>query len=440
MINNKYFREPYSESRKKFITKAYITVIIAYIFLIIYDFFALNYIFAVNLEVFTLAFIVISYYLFLKKKKYVVAATILMSAVGLEMLTSILDSYETPAVIPEIYWTTTFAAAGFLVGGRIVGGIIGMIILMAIWMLPLIKGLPQSGNLTYENLLEYTFTFVIVAFLSLIYENNRYKNENKLVEANDEIEKERKMVQELLYNTLPVEIAHELKDKGNVEPVFYDQVSILFADIKGFTISIETMEPNHLIKELDLVFSQFDSISARRNLEKIKTIGDAYMCAGGIPKTNPTHAIDSCLTALEMQKFMIDLKEFREMVNNTKFWEVRIGIHTGPVIAGVVGTKKYSYDMWGDTVNVASRMETEGLPLRVNISSDTYEQVKDFFDCEYRGKVETKGKGLVDMYFLNGLKPQWTDDENKILANDNFWKEYNKIQRQEKTLTYLSNN
>ncbi|HNN81975.1 MAG TPA: adenylate/guanylate cyclase domain-containing protein, partial [Leptospiraceae bacterium] len=170
-------------------------------------------------------------------------------------------------------------------------------------------------------------------------------------------------------------------------------------------------------------FVQFDKISERFNLEKLKTIGDSYMCAGGIPRRNTTHAIDCVLAALEIQSFMNMMKELKA-AQGFPYWELRLGIHSGPLIAGVIGEKKFAYDVWGDTVNSASRMESSGTPGKINISGTTYEIVKEFFDCEYRGEVAAKNKGVVQMYYVNGLKRQYSKDEEGKIPNGKFWELY----------------
>ena len=181
----------------------------------------------------------------------------------------------------------------------------------------------------------------------------------------------------------------------------YEMATVLFSDIQGFTKIAESMNPEDLIDELDKFFFHFDAVVEKYNIEKIKTIGDAYMAAGGIPQKNISNPIEVVLAALEMQQFMKQLK-------NTKLdiWDLRIGIHSGPVIAGTIGQKKRSYDIWGDTVNTASRMESSGEGGKVNISGVTYNLVKDYFICEYRGKLPVKYKGNIDMYFVKGLRPE----------------------------------
>jgi adenylate cyclase len=228
----------------------------------------------------------------------------------------------------------------------------------------------------------------------------------KLIELNNarqalEVEKTRSDA--LLLNILPAKIADELKTRSEVEPRHYDLVTILFTDFKGFTRLAEASEPRTLVNDLNQYFSAFDEIMARNNLEKLKTIGDAYMCAGGLPEENRTHPVDACRAALEIQEFMARSNRQREKMRMLP-WELRIGLHTGPVMAGVVGRKKFTYDIWGDAVNVAARMESSGEAGRIAISESTYHRVKDQFECEHRGQIEAKNKGLLNAYFLNGIR------------------------------------
>jgi class 3 adenylate cyclase len=222
------------------------------------------------------------------------------------------------------------------------------------------------------------------------------------------IEKEKS--EALLANVLPKGMASEIMAKGKATKIKYNFVTVLFSDIQGFTKIAEEMNPEVLIDELDKFFFYFDSVVEKHGIEKIKTIGDAYMCAGGIPEKNRTNPVEVILAALEMKAYMKRLKQTSEL-EGMKFWDIRIGIHTGTVIAGVVGQKKLSYDIWGDTVNTASRMESSGEAGKINISGTTYEFVKDFFTCEYRGKMPVKYKGELEMYFVKGIV-QGLCDEN----------------------------
>ena len=210
------------------------------------------------------------------------------------------------------------------------------------------------------------------------------------------VEKERS--DKLMAEILPGNTAEQLKSKGKAKWDKYERATVLFSDIQGFTQIAEEMNPEALIDELDKFFFHFDSVVEKYNIEKIKTIGDAYMAAGGIPEKNSTNPVEVVLAALEMLSYMQHLKS-----SKAKIWDLRIGIHSGPVIAGIVGHKKLSYDIWGDTVNTASRMESSGIAGKVNISGNTYSMVKDYFICEYRGKLPVKYKGNIDMYFVKGL-------------------------------------
>ena len=210
----------------------------------------------------------------------------------------------------------------------------------------------------------------------------------------------KKRTEELLLNILPNETAQELKQKGKAETKNFENVTVLFTDFKGFTKISEKLTPKELITEIDTCFKGMDRIMVKYGIEKIKTIGDAYMAAGGLPKVNTTHAIDVVKAAEEILVLMDELKHER-IDKNLPFFEIRIGIHSGPVIAGIVGIKKFSYDIWGDTVNTASRMESSGEVNRINLSGATYELIKHRYQCEYRGKIEAKNKGKIDMYFLD---------------------------------------
>jgi class 3 adenylate cyclase len=246
---------------------------------------------------------------------------------------------------------------------------------------------------TIRNAISVTGILLLLLAIGL-YRNYMYVRKTKKI-----IENEKDRSDRLLLNILPFETAEELKEKGSATPKQYDMVSVLFTDFKGFTSIAEKLTPEQLVEELNHCFLEFDLIIDKHNLEKIKTIGDSYMCAGGIPVANTTNPIDVVRAGLEIQDYMNRLKTER-YANGQECWELRVGIHTGKVIAGVVGKNKFAYDIWGDAVNVASRMESSGAPGKVNISGDTYELVKDIFTCEYRGKVKAKNKGEIDMYFV----------------------------------------
>ncbi|HRH70810.1 MAG TPA: adenylate/guanylate cyclase domain-containing protein [Flavobacteriales bacterium] len=232
---------------------------------------------------------------------------------------------------------------------------------------------------------------------------NRYrytKRTNKIIAA------ERDRSETLLLNILPKEVAEELKTKGEAEARLIDHVTVLFTDFKGFTAMSELVSPQQLVKDLHECFSYFDRICGQFGLEKIKTIGDAYMAVGGLPVENGTHAVDAIKVALAMRDFIAEGKS-RKIAAGLPYFEIRIGIHTGPVVAGIVGVKKFQYDIWGDTVNTASRMESSGAVGQVNISEATYALVKDIPGLVFisRGKVQAKGKGEMAMYFVEATTP-----------------------------------
>ncbi len=211
------------------------------------------------------------------------------------------------------------------------------------------------------------------------------------------IEQKRERARELLHNILPLEVAAELSQTGQVRPVRHESVSILFTDFSGFTQTSATMPAARMVAELNEIFAAFDDICDELGVEKIKTIGDAFMAVAGVPKSCEDHAQRCVRAGLRMAEYL----EKRNQAATFK-WALRVGIHSGPVVSGVVGKRKYTFDIWGDTVNVASRMESSGEVGRVNISAYTYDLVRSEFACEYRGKVDAKGKGQIDMYFVAG--------------------------------------
>lgn len=241
--------------------------------------------------------------------------------------------------------------------------------------------------------------FVLVLIITfIIYKNYRAKIKTNLI-----LDAQKAQIESLLLNILPEEVANELQDTGHASPRYYESVSVLFTDFKGFTKLAADLSPQEVVSELDSCFVAFDDIIEKYGLEKIKTIGDSYMCAGGIPTTNNIHPVNMVKASIEIRDFMNNWNEKRK-AEGLPTWELRIGINTGPIVAGVVGKKKYAYDIWGKTVNIASRMESNGEPGQVNISDTTYELVKDQFSCTYRGKISAKNAGEIDMYFVDGFK------------------------------------
>ncbi|MFT4830733.1 MAG: adenylate cyclase [Psychroserpens sp.] len=236
--------------------------------------------------------------------------------------------------------------------------------------------------------------FLIVLLTLGLYRRNRF-----IKRTNGIIQKERDRSENLLLNILPEETAMELKEFGRVKAKKFESVTVLFTDFEGFTRYSEGLSPEELVASVDFYYSKFDEIMEKYGLEKIKTVGDAYMCAGGLPFPTENHAHKMLLAAFEIKEFVAASK-IEETNNGTRF-NIRIGINTGPVVAGVVGTKKFAYDIWGDTVNVASRMESLSEPGKINISENTYGLVKDAFECVHRGEIFVRNKGMMKMYFVN---------------------------------------
>jgi adenylate cyclase len=252
----------------------------------------------------------------------------------------------------------------------------------------------QRREIQRQKIVKYGF---IGGFLTvLLFASVFFKQRNK-------ISVEKKRSEKLLLNILPAETAEELKATGTAKTKRLDLVSVLFTDFKNFTQASEILSPEDLVAEINFCYSEFDRIVERFGIEKIKTIGDSYMCAGGLPVSNHTHPYDVVCAGLEMVKFIEKNKKER-IQNGLPYFELRLGIHSGPVVAGIVGIKKFAYDIWGDTVNTASRMESSGEVGKVNISGTTYELVKEKFNCMYRGKIEAKNKGVIDMYFAEEMK------------------------------------
>ena len=233
------------------------------------------------------------------------------------------------------------------------------------------------------------FSLIILTFynqLNLRFSRNLYMLEQIINKRTEDLIIEKEKTEALLAKVLPKNTASEIMEKGKATKIKYNFVTVLFSDIQGFTKIAEETNPEILIDELDKFFFYFDSVVEKFGIEKIKTIGDSYMCAGGIPEKNRTNPVEVILAALEMKAYMNKLKDTSEL-EGMKYWDIRIGIHTGTVVAGVVGQKKLSYDIWGDTVNTASRMESSGEAGKINISGTTYDFVKEFFACEFRGKM-----------------------------------------------------
>jgi class 3 adenylate cyclase len=268
-----------------------------------------------------------------------------------------------------------------------------------------VKILNQKKEIELKNIQRNGFVIGFILLLIsvfLIYRNynNQKKYNRKLNISNHKLEKEKQKTEDLLHNILPVEIANELKQNGNSEARQYENVSVLFTDFVNFTGISEKLSPKELVEEIDKCFKAFDTIIEKHNLEKIKTIGDAYLAVSGLPNENKNHAVSIINAAKDIVNFMNSTDSVFGTRSENKAG-IRIGVHSGPVVAGIVGVKKFAYDIWGDTVNTAARMEQNSLPGKINISSSTYELVKKDFTFSHRGKVDAKNKGMIDMYFVD---------------------------------------
>jgi len=255
----------------------------------------------------------------------------------------------------------------------------------------------QDAIIQKQRLVKNAFIVGFILIMMVAFQTLR--SYFRKVKTNKLLDKQKVEIENLVLNILPAEVATELRTEGSATPRSYESVSVLFTDFKGFTKIASGLAPKDLVAELNDFFVAFDEITVRNNLEKIKTIGDAYMCAGGIPTTNNTHYFDTVNAGLEMQDYMDQTNAIRASKGQEP-WALRVGIHTGPVVAGVVGKKKFAYDIWGNAVNIASRMESSGEAGRVNISAATHALVCDHFNCEFRGKIYAKNVGDIEMYFV----------------------------------------
>ncbi len=257
------------------------------------------------------------------------------------------------------------------------------------------------------------FAISLYIMVSVIrYYKKRFKKEcdNKLI------------IKEKLFSKSSEPKSEDVNLYGGKRHHKYKKVTVLFADIQGFTRIVQHTNPELLIDELDKFFFHFDEVVGKYGIEKIKTIGDAYMCAGGLPEKNRTNPIEVVLAAVEIQQYMKSAMHSVEGADKELgFWELRIGVHTGPVISGIIGQKKLSFDIWGDTVNIASRMESSGVASEINITGVTFQLTKEFFVAEYRGKMPVKYKGETDMYFVKGIRPELSVNGDGNIPNEKFF-------------------
>ncbi len=274
----------------------------------------------------------------------------------------------------------------------------------------------------YQNTL-IIFSLIVVAFGIIMYllatlAKKRRQQRDEITQKNQEIEKQRKESESLLLNILPNQIAQELKQTGQVVPQLYPSASALFTDFHGFSAIAKNLKPKEVIAELEYYFNEFERISEKFDLQKIKTMGDAFMAIAGLPTENKHHFLDAICAALQMQKFITEsVKEKIKL--GLPPWNVRIGVHTGELVAGVIGKTKFAYDVWGNSVNLAARMESSGESGKVQITETTYELVKNYFDCHLRGEIEVKNIGKVQTYFIEKIKNEYSNDGFE--PNQKFW-------------------
>lgn len=231
-----------------------------------------------------------------------------------------------------------------------------------------------------------------------LYDRERSMRE-ELQKSTAELQRQTQVARDLLLNILPRQVAEELQARGSVQPMYFEDATIMFTDFVGFTRSVENLAADELVSILNEYFTAFDRITTRYGLEKLKTIGDSYMAVGGLPERKASHAVDAVLAALEMTQTVRDMARRSGSIG----WEMRVGVHTGPVVAGVVGIRKFVFDIWGESVNLSSRMESSGAPNRINVSAATHTRIKDFFRCEKRGRCRTKDGNELEMFFVDGI-------------------------------------
>lgn len=260
----------------------------------------------------------------------------------------------------------------------------------------------QIQDLTEKRQKNTIFGVALALFFIAMLALGLFRRYKFIKETNVIIEAEKNRSESLLLNILPEETAQELKEYGKVKAKRFESTTVMFTDFVGFTSFAKNLEPEELVNSVDFYFSKFDNIMEKYGVEKIKTIGDAYMCVAGLPQKVEYDVFRAVQAAFEIIEF---IKESKGNVNDQLAnFDIRIGMNTGPIVAGVVGTKKFAYDIWGDSVNVASRMESKSMPGKINISESTYDLIKDVYDCEYRGEIDVKNKGMMKMFFINGIK------------------------------------
>jgi class 3 adenylate cyclase/FixJ family two-component response regulator len=285
-----------------------------------------------------------------------------------------------------------------------------------------IEGEKYDVRADYSHLVN----LLVSTYKNTLAQNLRLEKMQKgLNDTNRELELTKQEHEDILLNIFPKKIAESLLAYGSVVPERYEDATFMFTDFDEFSKIVPNLSPEKLIESLSFYFDKFDEFMEQHNIIKIKTIGDSYMAAGGIPERNYAHPFDVALAALKIRFFVKNLK--RQLPDSIPYFPVRIGIHTGPSVVGVIGKRRFAYDVWGESVNLASRMEQNSERNSINISRDTYERIKDFFDCEARGEIEAKNIGKVPMYFLKRIKPEFSEDDEGIIPNRLFIRDYNFI-------------
>lgn len=273
---------------------------------------------------------------------------------------------------------------------------------------------------------EHLINLLVSTYKNTLAQNVELETvKQRLKSINQELEYSKQEHQELLQNIFPEKIAESLLAYGTVTPERFEKVTIMFTDFDGFSKVVPSLSPEELIHSLSYYFDKYDEFSEEHNLIKIKTIGDSYMAVGGLPERSKTHTIDVVLTALKMKQFM---KQVSEEENHTvPIFPLRIGIHTGSAVVGVIGKKRFAYDIWGDAVNLASRMEQNADESFINISDSMYQEVKEYFECDARGMIEVKNMGSVPMYNLKRIKAEYSEDAEGFVPNRLFVRQYNAL-------------
>lgn len=303
---------------------------------------------------------------------------------------------------PILFWFALVPLAGLLMVNKVSTYIWSFIALVNIAYFGIMdaRGVVFTNQIPphyagYVTILCGSVLILIILLLALVFEDMSSRAFNELKRKNQIITDEKSKSDKLLLNILPSEVATELKEKGSTKAQQFNEVTIMFTDFVNFTKTAEFLSPEELVNELHICFTAFDKIMEKHQLEKIKTIGDAYLAVSGLPAKDEHHAQRAIAAAIDIQNY---IKMRRE--ENPNYFDIRIGLHTGSVVAGIVGLKKFVYDIWGDSVNIAARMEQKSEPGKINISHDTYLLVQNEYECNYRGELDAKNKGKLKMYFV----------------------------------------